>query len=98
MRSAVLGRHQPRKYLDATAADNKIVVTFSERLPAHLIDLQAPADVAVLRRLTIEANNSVRQAVQMLVFAACAVVYKKYRAPLTNEMLLQSEDLPTVTQ
>ena len=101
-RSNVGRRARPRPAAgtrDAAATDREVVVAAAEVAAAQLDDLQLPARLAVRRRLLLERDHAVGDALQLQVRAlGGAVVEQEHRAVAADEELLEREDLAPVAQ
>ncbi|KAF1854886.1 hypothetical protein Lal_00009772 [Lupinus albus] len=94
----VFGRHQAREHGDPARLQDVVVVAAAEADAAHLDDVHAAALLAEFLGDLVEADDPVRDAVQVLVRCAGLVVEQEDGAAARGEELLQRQDLAAVAQ
>src|SRR5579872_919422 len=99
---AMLGSNQSREDTQSPRLDDVVVVTLTEAHRTHFHDPQPPARSAVFRGELLHFDHAVGEAEHMRIAPQAAaihlVIQQQYRAALPGELLLQSQELPTIAQ
>ncbi len=92
-------RHQAWKDVNTVLGNGEVVKTAAILLATILDDFQAPALGTVSRCQCLKANNAVGDTVHSLVQRLGGQVIKQqHRRVVAGEIMLDSQDLPSVTQ
>ena len=95
----VLGGDEPGEHVQPAPADDVIVIAGPEVAAPQLDHLQPPPHGSIVRRMVLQADHPVGQAVQADVPGlAGLVVEEQDGALLPAEVLLEGQDLPAVAE
>src|SRR5690349_2652772 len=94
----MIGRDETRKNPQPSSLDAEVVEAVAKLNSPQLDDFQASTSAPVYRRMTLQIDHAVRQALEMAIGLGAVVVQQEDGAVCTRKVVLEREHLSAVTQ